>query len=378
MDVLELIQSNPNIEIIELEIHSDKWYKFRMNGIGASEIGYVLRKSDWKDSLPVYEEKVGLKNVGFRMNEAMTHGANLESYIADMWRCYDAQGDDYWDNVNDGVLIRDCEIEPVKHKYFRNKKYPWLFCSLDGLMMPGTLRSDRTPIEKLGVLEIKNQRSMVLKKWILQLPPEQLYQIHQIMLILEADYGEICRLIDGQVLDVLPIPFMEHVADDLITESKKFWYNHVLPAKKIKAEIQEAYAKNNKDKATRLEAELFGYEPEPIGTRAYVDYLTESAKIESTPIPVSNKVYDAAIAIKAIDAIQKELNKKKDIYKAQILHHFRVKDGNEMDFGEMGKVMLKRRVGSENSTLYNYAKNLSLTSAQLEERAIMEANKIRI
>ena len=354
---IEQILANPNIEIFEIPIHSPEWYDFRFSGIGASEIGYVLRKSDWKDSLPVYEEKVGLKQIGFMRNEQMVMGSYMEQHIADMWQYHEPGGEDYWQNITAGKKFRSCITEPIKHKYFRNKKFPHLFCSLDGLIPTGSLTSSGDVLNYPGVLEIKNQRSFVLEKWILKIPPEQLYQIHQIMLILESSYGEIATLVDGCHLRITPVPLVPELAEDLLTESYKFWHQNVLPAKGLKKQIEEAYFNHNTQRAAELEAELFDYEPPPIGRRGYLEYLSENAKIEPSEIVTNSKVYDSAMTMKNIDLIKKELDLFKSQEEAFIRHHFRVKDGNIMDFGEFGTIRLKKREGSDKASLYNYVKD---------------------
>ncbi len=373
--VLEIIRENPDIEIIDIPLHTPEWYDFRLNGIGASEIGYVLRKSDWKDSLPVFEEKVGLKNLAFSLNEHMTFGSYLEKSIADVWTYYD--GEEYYENINAGKRIRSCETEQIKNRYFRNKKYPWLFCSLDGIMPPGTPTTDGRVLDKLGVLEIKNQRSFVLKKWDIGVPPEQLYQLHQIMLILEADYGEIATLVDGCHLQVTPVDLVPELANDLIEESRKFWYNQVLPAKETKKLLDKAYFQNEYQLATELEAELFGFQPEPIGTPAYIQYLAESAREEPSPITADSEIYKHAMHMKRIDAVKKQLDKKKNVHEAFIRHHFLRYDGTEMEFGDMGFVRLKKRKGSDRATLYNYVKD-ERSNTQIEQEAFLEVEKMDV
>lgn len=378
MDIIQhLLDNNPNLEIIEIPIHSDEWYEFRSNGIGASEIGYVLRKSDWKDSLPVFEEKVGIKNIQFKMNEAMTHGTRVEGYIADTWTYFDpTYKTNYWDNINEGVPQRECFISEVKDKYFVNKKYPWLFASLDGIIHPDCMKLNGVVDGKAGVLEIKNQKSWVLNRWKLKVPPEHIYQIHQIMIILGLDYGEVCSFEDGATLNVTPIPLIEELKEDLLEGSKDFWYNKVLPAKKVKKKIAKAYLDGDKELAMRLEAELFDYEPEVTDSQSYVDYLAETALIEMIKIKSDDYVLSKAVEVKKINALVKLLEKKRLMHEAIIRHHFRVKGGTEMDFGDFGTLKLKRRGSSDKSTLYNNVKTEDEDA--IDDWAKVEYNKLEL
>ena len=375
MDILSLIKSNPNIEVIEIPLHTPEWYDFRLHGIGASEIGYVLRKSDWKDALPVFEEKVGLKKLPFSLNEHMTFGNYLEGTIADVWTYYNGEG--YYRNINEGKRIRKCYTTELKNKYFRNKKYPWLFCSLDGLIAPGSERLDEGKLQGYGILEIKNQRSFALKKWESPVPIEQFYQIHQIMLILEADYGEIATFVDGWHLQVTPLPLIPKLAEDLLSESRKFWYEQVLPAKAIKRGLHRAYASQNFELATRLEAALYSYEPVAIGTPSYVEYLAESAQQNPVRLQQDKSIYDHALWMRKIDAMKKELDKKKMNHEAIIRSHFRRKEGTEMDFDELGTIRIKRRKNSEKAILYNYVEDRRGKEA-LKRDAFLAINQLKV
>jgi len=64
----------------EIKEHTQEWHEFRMNGIGGSEVGSILKLSDYLSSAELYNMKIGEISSRKPQNQAMFHGTNLEDY----------------------------------------------------------------------------------------------------------------------------------------------------------------------------------------------------------------------------------------------------------------------------------------------------------
>ena len=80
----------------EIKEHTQEWHEFRMNGIGGSEVGSILKLSDYLSSAELYNMKIGEISSRKPQNQAMFHGTNLEDYIRTIWQ--------YWDGSKEGYV----------------------------------------------------------------------------------------------------------------------------------------------------------------------------------------------------------------------------------------------------------------------------------
>jgi len=260
-----------HLEYHEIEVHTPEWFAFRKNGIGGSEIGSILRVSDYKSSVELYYEKIGRHEPHRFNNEAMFHGTHLEDYVGECWRHFD--GTDYMDNYDKGNIIRDY-FKPKG--YITNPHYPHLFCSLDGLIGKGQMRLDGGVLDKPGILEIKNMSAFVEKRWENGIPPYYMAQIQMYLLVLELDYAEIAVLKDGRYFSASYILKDEDWVKSIKDNSDAFWNNRVIPGIKARAQSDEALMGKQEDAYEKFEAVIQHLEPEADDTRSYAFWLRDN------------------------------------------------------------------------------------------------------
>jgi hypothetical protein len=126
----------PELSIDFIPYGTDEWYEYRKTGIGGSEIATIMGANKKYDcAARLYNVKIGRIVDKQQDNEAMYHGRHLEDYIANMWKYYNGR-DNYIDNANEGKEQRQCiKVEG----FIRNRMYPFLFASVDRLILPGVL-----------------------------------------------------------------------------------------------------------------------------------------------------------------------------------------------------------------------------------------------
>ncbi len=90
---------------------SIEWEQWRRNGIGASDIGIIMRSNKFKTVLHLWDEKCGFKSED-PINPAMAHGIKNEGKARD------------WINKNEQLNLHPLCIEDIENPHFK--------ASLDG------------------------------------------------------------------------------------------------------------------------------------------------------------------------------------------------------------------------------------------------------
>jgi putative phage-type endonuclease len=260
-----------DLEYHEIEVHTQEWFDFRRNGIGGSEIGSVLRVSDYKSSIELFYEKIGRHQPHRFNNEAMFHGTHLEDYVGEMWRHFD--GEDYMNNYEKGTPVREY-FKPSG--YITSPHYPHLFCSLDGLIPKGQKRMDGGVLDKPGILEIKNMSSFIEKKWADGIPPYYMAQIQMYLMVLELDYAEIAVLKDGRYFSTSYILRDEEWTESIKTNSESFWNNRVVPGITAVKQSEDALFDRDSVANDKYESIIQHLEPEADDTDSYRMWLSKT------------------------------------------------------------------------------------------------------
>ena len=124
----------------------EEWLQERKKGIGGSDAAVVIGKSKWKNNVQLWEEKTGrIETPDISDKPYVQYGIQAEDHIRQMFAL---------NNPEYEVLHEENTI--IKHS-----KYPFLFASLDGILI------NKETGEK-GILEVKTTeivRSMQYENW---------------------------------------------------------------------------------------------------------------------------------------------------------------------------------------------------------------------
>lgn len=302
----------------------DAWLDFRINGIGASEVGTILGLNPYKSSAELFYQKIGKIPQKIEENLAMFMGNRLESVVGDLWEYYDEDEATFIKNYNTGVKSRHYE---TIEGYLVNDKYPQLFFSPDGLIKNDSkLEAYSVDGEEVifnnlkGILEIKTISGFASKQWEGGVPPSYVVQIMTYMLGLGVDYGEIVFFEDGRKLTVIELSRNESICEQIVEKTTEFWERVVTAREDME------------------NCEL--YEPEPEGTTAYESFLNKKySNSESKTIQGTDEHYQWAHMHKMLldEAKQKEAESLEYSNKIKNL----MKDHDTIDFGTGGKVTWK-------------------------------------
>lgn len=319
------------VEFISTEgWNREKWYAYRHDGIGASEVGTILGFNQYQCSLELFHLKIGRAKPK-PMNLRMNIGHIGEQLIGELWEYWEADKNKFNDNIKNRRKVRECE--PV-NGYMRNDKYPNLFVSLD--------RRFKDPrFEGYCNLELKNKTSLSYKQFTEEMNPMEVTQLATQNLVSEYVYGEIAYFIDNTWIEVMPITYKDALKMEkvILKATNKFW-DSVLKARIIVNQIEYAKSNYQMSKVADLEMELLQLEPEPENNQAYYDYLTTlaRAKKEEVPIKGSNVEYEIAKKIKSYSEKRKKMEAEEIKLKSLLISSMRTMDKHEIDFGKQGKV----------------------------------------
>lgn len=357
-----------NLKFIELEHGTPEWLKYRVNGIGGSEIASILNRHPYKSAMRVYAEKIGYAEEFLEDNEAMYHGRNLEQYVVDnIWRFHDGTKSGYIKHGNDGNIIRGCrEIKA----YAINPKYPYLFASVDRLINSGQptyyslckdagigSEEDYTGkpmvIKKDGVLEVKSIAGQYAKIWENEIPIYYGIQCMDYMIVYELDYCELISFIDGRRANLYVIELTDSARERIIEEASDFWNNRVVPGKKACASY---WAHQGTEAADKFLGEIDRLMPPPDTTDDCKEFMKEKYRNELSKVRGSEGTYNVAMKIHYINAVIKVLGKKKDYLLNYLYNQVYRNHCDMIDYGAKGYIKRLQKEGSETWEIYNGVK----------------------
>lgn len=351
--------SNDDLLEFHIPTHSEQWFKFRTvgipeyeGGIGASEIGKVCHQDNWAPCLAqVFHYKVGTEHPDLFDNERMLAGRLSEPLIIDIACLFDGSLESYVSKLEtyiekgrpENMRLRD--IQRIR-SYIVNKKFPFLFTSLDALIPAGsvTLR-DGEILEYACPFEIKTIGEQAAKQWIGGLPRKYVYQINQQMMSMEVRYGEIGVRKDGAYFTVHTFERNDAICEEILTKGEKFWKERVIPAREYFKVYKEAVQIGNKTMADKAMGAIQHLEPGPDGTDGYREWMVEKARNaaegrDQEEVQADPVIYGTAREYHGIREVQKLIKKTQELKKGELLRYMRDHKVRFVSFGDEGKAQI--------------------------------------
>lgn len=158
-----------------------EWLATRRSlGIGASDAAVILGVSRFKSPYQLWHEKLGLQVVSNEETEAMEWGKTLEDPLA---RKY--------------ARLTKRQVErPKPWMILQDEQYPYMFCTLDGLL--GSC-PDRPEVGTRKIpLELKTAHWMLKGNWKEEPPVEYVIQVQHQAAVTGAPFVSIGALVGGQ------------------------------------------------------------------------------------------------------------------------------------------------------------------------------------
>jgi len=344
-----------NLKVYNIPHQSDEWYAFRQNGIGGSEVGTVLGLNKYDTNVRVFHEKIGSIEPRRIDSERMFWGRTNEENIARVWQYYDGTQEGYVENYTNDKIVRKCRNV---NGYVVNPEYPWLFASVDRLINKegGFNLITGEPLTQEAILECKNMSYWVSKMWEDGIPIFYLLQIHQYMAILETDYAEIAMLVDGGRLVVEKIHRDEGIIEKLLSITKSWWYDRVVPGQEAIKNRNQAEIGGNLAEVEKHDAVVQQLEPEPDESEAYKEFMEEKFVETRESIDGTIELYSLAKKDNFLKKIKGKIDKERIGIK-NLFIKFMVQHGSEsIDFGKLGYVNWSERKGSKSRTFNNRTK----------------------
>lgn len=343
-----VMNCNPNLTHYCIPVHSPEWYDFRYGGIegvydggiGASECYKVLQveKEDYAPVLPqLMEWKAGFPRPEQKMTEAMLWGILHEPTILNAWKRIDGTDEGYVLNYVLNEIKRKCE--PV-NAYIVNKRFPWLFVSLDSKILKGQSTLHGKVLDKDSPLESKTMNQMVYDIMIksgVRLPNRYVYQTQTQMLVTETEYSEVPMLVGGAKFKCEYVLYDAEIGEAIAEKTRECWIT-VLKMRKMRLE-REDYAKaGDWAKIDEIDSEIQSILPLPGAGEAYDEYY-ESKYLESgVQIKGSFEHFDLIRRRGKVGAVMKMLEEYKDSIENIFAQQFIQYKADFIDFDELGKV----------------------------------------
>lgn len=316
------------------DISYEQWLVYKNNTIGASESSVIIFGSKWSSNLEIWYQKVGMPRSVIE-NIRMFLGKETEDLSARLWAHYDGENQQsVVDNVRKGTPLKKCIN--LNSTVF-NDKYLHLSATPDRQIQPwGKYAGMGT-----GSLEIKNTQS-----WVLTsqkdggLPPENVVQLSQQLMLTEDAYGELFYFIDNMRCDVHPMKRSEmaNLEETILLWTDPFW-SSVLKARPVYNQMYEAQRTMNMRLVAECQKELISLEPPVQNSDGYRNFLSERFKDKTAGVGIVPGKPDQLIAArewKSLDKQIKELSEKQRAYEIQL--KMAIGDNSALDFGKDGKV----------------------------------------
>lgn len=351
--------------------HSQEWFDFRTigaqdypGGLGASETSKLFRDK-YNDPVnphsPVaaemYYHKIGSEVPNKILNENIYWGLKDEPQIIYSWQFWDGTPGSYVTNEarwvesggnpetyegGDPDLIFRKAI-PAKY-YLVNAKYPWLFCSLDSAISPGSVNMITGEIlTKPAPLEVKTIGYHSAKGYETGVPDMYVLQLHHQMIVTEADYGEIVLKRDGQKLLVAYYQRDEALCQKIIEVTRDWWFGRVVPARRMWLEARTSENKGRTADFEKHMAQIMALEPEPDSTEAYHEWKMSKYQRVRNYMMGGPELYKQLRSMKVVDAYIKRLDKWKRRISNELEKEIVASGVNEIVFDDSSSLRYGKR-----------------------------------
>lgn len=304
----------------------ETWLAYRYDGVGASEVGAVLGLDDYTSSLELYHLKIGSMAKFDVENMMKFMGREQEPFITRMAQHWEGDEASMIRNYQAGRVVR--RLQRV-NAYMRNLDYPWLFASIDRKFLP---YDGRGP----GNCEIKMLGGNEARKWEGGLPPKHITQVQQQLLVSTWTWGEMAVVEDMRKMFMLPFDPNASIMQTIVTRTKAFW-DKVVAGRRLVNERYHAQSEFNQRRVDECNAEIDRLAPEPDGSLAYAEFLSERFKRPTAGVLFGNleDVAEARAHRDVVDRI-KGLEEEKRLHENRL--KARMGTVPVLDFGEDGKV----------------------------------------
>lgn len=151
-------------------MNRSEWLEERKKGIGGSDASIIIGLNPYKNNIELWEEKTGRKQAeDISEKPYVKYGVSME------------------DNLRQSFAIKHPEFEVIheENAIVKHSKYPFLFASLDGILI------NKETGEK-GILEIKTSailRSMQKEKWKNKVPDNYFIQVLHYLNVTEFSFA---------------------------------------------------------------------------------------------------------------------------------------------------------------------------------------------
>lgn len=151
-------------------MNRSEWLEERKKGIGGSDASIIVGLNPYKNNIELWEEKTGRKQAeDISEKTYVKYGVSIE------------------DNLRQSFSIKHPEFEVIheENAIVKHPKYPFLFASLDGILI------NKETGEK-GILEIKTSailRSMQKEKWKNKVPDNYFIQVLHYLNVTEFSFA---------------------------------------------------------------------------------------------------------------------------------------------------------------------------------------------
>lgn len=198
-----------------IQTNKQEWLEERKKGIGGSDSAAIVGRSPYKTNIQLWKEKTGKATAeDISEKEYVKYGVDMEPILRESFK------------------IKNPEYEVIheENTIIRHPKYPFLFASLDGMLIHKETR-------EVGILEIKTanvKNPAKLKEWKDKIPDYYFTQILHYMNVTGAQFvylfAELNYAQDYQTNKTYLIR-RENVEEDirwLEEQEIDFWNNYVL------------------------------------------------------------------------------------------------------------------------------------------------------
>lgn len=319
------------VDFIKITPHSDEWHSYRRQGVGASEIGTILGLNKYQCALKLHHTKLGLYKPSGK-NLRMFLGNMSEDLIGDVFSYWEKDKETTLKNLEKGRRLR--HIEKVD-SFATNDKYPNLFVSLDRRFWDKDLGA--------CAVELKNKTSQSYKEYENKTNPCELLQLATQLLVTEYKKGYLVYLIDNSDIEVMELTYEEALRmEETILNGVKEFYGNIQKSRILINRIEDAKSNFNMRLVETLEQELYTLEPPPEHNQAYLDYMTELAKLKMNHIPIeaNEEMFEVAKSLSKVRDKIKKLEEQEVSLKSKILTFLRLNDRLKLDFGKLGYVSI--------------------------------------
>lgn len=350
---------NPNLVHVYIPVHDPEWFDFRTVGIkgvyesgfGASEVSKVMQvePEHYRPVLPeLIEHKAGISVPQRRITEAMLSGIFAEPTILERW--------EYWDNSDYGYLDRYLCNEKMRefdrvNAYIYNKRFPWLFVSLDAKIRKGCVSLNGEVLTEDCPLECKTIGFQAARSQKYPIPLSYVFQIQQQMLVTETEYAEMAILESGSKFKVIPFVIDPYICEQILEKTRAAW-EIVLNLRAMKAEKEKETEMGNWGVVEKLDAEMQSLLPLPGEGDAYKEYHSDSYLKTADKINGGMELFEMARKRNDLATIIGLMEGKKGEYENLFTNKFVKEQCEYIDFGEsLGKVRYYKKSNGKNFQL---------------------------